>query len=66
MKETDNLYLIWSEEHGAWWKANKTGYTRFIREAGRYSLEEAIDIVRQGNFCCKPGTFNELALQSYD
>jgi hypothetical protein len=56
------LYLIWSEEHGAWWSPDQNGYTRSIREAGRYSLEQAIDIVQRANAYCKPGSFNEIAI----
>ena len=41
--QTDSdTYLIWSNEHGAWWRPNAAGYTMRIEEAGRYSREEAI------------------------
>jgi hypothetical protein len=42
-------WLIWSEEHGAWWKAGRAGYTRSMREAGRYPLDEAAAIVDDAN-----------------
>ena len=32
-------WLIWSEEHGAWWMPNAYGYTRSLADAGHYSLE---------------------------
>jgi hypothetical protein len=48
-------YLIWSEEHKAWWKAEKFGYTRSLREAGRYELEEGLKIVEGANKHLKPG-----------
>lgn len=35
-------YLIWSNEHRAWWRPNARGYTTFIESAGRYSRDEAI------------------------
>lgn len=35
-------YLIWSNEYGAWWRANHAGYTIDLALAGRYSREEAI------------------------
>jgi len=41
-------YLVWSIEHGAWWKANGNGYTVNRTEAGRYTLDEALDCVRSG------------------
>ena len=37
-------YLIWSNEHRAWWRPNSCGYTSKLREAGHYSRNEAITI----------------------
>lgn len=37
-------YLIWSNEHRAWWRAKSRGYTMMLQSAGRYSREEAISI----------------------
>lgn len=37
-------YLIWSNEHHAWWRANSQGYARSIKEAGLYTRDEAIGI----------------------
>lgn len=54
-------WLVWSEEHGAWWKPGRRGYTRSIREAGRYSLDEAADIVEKANRYVRDG-FNEVAV----
>jgi hypothetical protein len=42
-------YLIWSIEHGAWWKANGMGYTQSRSEAGRYQLGEAEQICADAN-----------------
>lgn len=39
-------YLIWSHEHGAWWKANRMGYIVAAKFAGRFSRDEAIEICR--------------------
>lgn len=36
------MYLIWSNEHRAWWGPNNRGYTKALSRAGRYSREEAI------------------------
>jgi hypothetical protein len=40
-------WLVWSNQRGMWWRANHSGYTQFIEEAGRYSRVEAEQIVRQ-------------------
>jgi hypothetical protein len=37
-------YLIWSWQHHAWWAPNRRGYTRDVKEAGRYVWEDAADI----------------------
>jgi hypothetical protein len=42
-------WLIWSDEHGAWWAPDKAGYTRELELAGRYSLEEATEICENAN-----------------
>jgi len=39
-------YLVWSNEHRAWWAPNRCGYTRLIDRAGRYAREDAISIAR--------------------
>lgn len=39
------LYLIWSNEHRAWWAPNRQGYCQSIELAGRYSRSEAMEIV---------------------
>ncbi|AJA07410.1 hypothetical protein SKP52_02375 [Sphingopyxis fribergensis] len=40
----DKPYLIWSNEHRAWWSPNRCGYTTVIEKAGRYERVEAIAI----------------------
>ena len=40
----DEQYLVWSNEHRCWWRANSAGYTRNVRYAGRYTRAEAIEI----------------------
>jgi hypothetical protein len=54
-------WLIWSEEHGAWWKPGRLGYPRSIREAGRYSFDETSEIVENANRYVASG-FNEVAM----
>lgn len=34
-------WLIYSREHNAWWRANASGYTNEIANAGRYSKVDA-------------------------
>ena len=40
----DEQYLVWSNEHRAWWRPKRCGYVRDVRGAGRYSRQEAIEI----------------------
>ena len=39
-------YLIWSNEHRAWWRHASQGYTPHIGQAGIYSREQAMEICR--------------------
>ena len=41
-------FRIWSNEHMAWWRNNRYGYTQDISFAGLYSYEEALAICVQG------------------
>lgn len=34
--------VIWSGEHHAWWRANRSGYCNDLTVAGRYTLAEAL------------------------
>ncbi len=42
-------WLIWSNEHRAFWAAKRLGYTTNMGEAGRYSRAEAVAIVLGAN-----------------
>jgi len=42
-------WLIWSNEHHAWWKPKEAGYITKRGGAGRYSYERACDIVYNAN-----------------
>ena len=46
-------WLIWSNEHGAYWKQNSCGYTQSFRNAGLYTFDEALQIVSDANKYCK-------------
>lgn len=37
-------WLVWSNEHAAWWGPNHSQYYWSIEAAGRYTLEEALEI----------------------
>lgn len=37
-------YLIWSNEHRAWWRPGSCGYTINLAEAGFYPREQAMSI----------------------
>lgn len=52
-------WLIWSLEHDGFWRASGNGYTKDRDEAGRYSFEEACEIVRSANQYCPPNRPNE-------
>ena len=45
----NNECLIWSIEHTAWWALLRRGYTKDYQQAGRYTSEEAAQIVRDAN-----------------
>ncbi len=42
-------WLVWSIQHGAWWRSGNQGYTGDIRFAGRYDYDEAFRIVEEAN-----------------
>ncbi len=42
-------YLIWSNEHRAYWRPQSAGYTKRKSQAGRYSLDEAVEICDGAN-----------------
>jgi hypothetical protein len=35
------MWLIWSNEHQAWWGPGNRGYTVYKSKAGRYTIAEA-------------------------
>ena len=44
----DDEYLVWSNEHCAWWRANSCGYTVHVEAAGVYGRDEALKISHKG------------------
>lgn len=46
---SEPMFLVWSNEHGAWWAPGSRGYTLDYRAAGRYSHRSAEDIVERAS-----------------
>lgn len=44
-----DLWLIWSMEHRGWWAPDHKGYVMSRVDAGRYSYDDALAIVRGAN-----------------
>lgn len=44
----NDKYLIWSNEHRAWWRPNSRGYTMLAKNAGVYTFKEAQGISWRG------------------
>lgn len=59
---TERLWVIWSEEHGAWWGPGEMGYVRSLARAGCYTEADARRIVARANRCLDPPHFNEIAM----
>ncbi len=64
----EGKYLVWSNEHKAWWGAGHRGYTRFIERAGRYDRAEALKIAstRDGGWRLNKGNPDEIAIPEQD
>lgn len=44
IRETDTTYVIWSNEHRAWWGPDRRGYCSRLDDAGRYDRESALGV----------------------
>lgn len=51
----EGYYLIWSNEHRAWWRPDRCGYTTHTEAAGRYSRKDAIAICADARGGWRPG-----------
>lgn len=49
------VYLVWSNEHSAWWGPRRSGYYLSLDYAGRYSRDEALKISAEARGGWKPG-----------
>ena len=50
MSNEPEKYLVWSNEHKAWWGPDHCGYTPDVTYAGRYTQDEAIKICNGANY----------------
>lgn len=50
------VWLIWSNEHGAWWKPSWCGYTDDLWGAGRYTETEAAEVCRKAAYGWRDGS----------
>ncbi len=50
MTPTPDKFLIWSNEHRAWWGPNHRGYVASVEHAGQYTEEEAVKICNGANW----------------
>jgi len=46
---SENMWLVWSNEHNAYWKPARRGYTKDKDAAGRYSTAAATEICDNAN-----------------
>jgi hypothetical protein len=44
---SEEIYLVWSNEHRGWWKPGGYGYSTGLRGAGHFSRDQAIAIRKQ-------------------
>ena len=45
------VYLLWSNKHAMWWRAQSRGYSPEIADAGRYSEADALERVLASAQC---------------
>ena len=55
------MYLIWSNEHQAWWRPGCWGYTIIVSQAGLFPEKEAQAICKEAN---KMGKENEVMVSA--
>lgn len=67
MNNDNDLYLIWSHEHAAWW-LHSGGYTKSLTAAGRYNKKSALKICAEAvpGTAAKLGALPELPVRLAD
>ena len=48
--KNEHLPVVYNANYGTYWGANRAGYWSKIEDAGKYSTEEAYDIVRGSSY----------------
>lgn len=46
----DAMFVVSNGDYGSYWGANRSGYTKYLFKAGRYTAEEALQIVLRSGF----------------
>jgi hypothetical protein len=65
--EVTEAYVVWSNEHRAWWGPNHCGYTTHLARAGRYTRDDALSIAKSARNGWSPeGNPDEIALPLAD
>ena len=60
-------YLVWSNEHRAWWGPFHAGYVKRVSDAGRYTRQQALDICQRAlGTAGQMGIFAELPVRLRD
>ena len=62
--ETRMRWLVWSHEHGAYLPASRCGYVP-LRNAGSFTLTEALEILRAANLGMRAGCPEETMMPDY-
>ena len=68
MSDAPEPYVIWSNEHHAWWAPGRMGYVHRLSEAGRYSRDTALAIAMSAlpGTAARMGTLPELPIRLAD
>lgn len=56
------MFLIWSNEHNAWWRPEGFGYITTLAEAGIYNGDEALRILISSAHGSPPGQPKEVII----
>lgn len=64
---SDEVYVVWSNEHASWWGPFHRGYSRRLDGAGHYTRNEALEICRQAVFTAAHiGMISEIPVRLQD
>lgn len=57
-------HMIYSHEHGAWWRPRRLGYSSVLAEARCYSAQDAEQIVADAAYGWRGGLPPEVAIEA--